>query len=464
MNVHRFRSLRRLALFVTLCLAALAAIGTTAASGYLYWSDPTTGTITRDTISGAAQPQPFIKGIGQPYGLAVAGGHIYWANFGGSVGRANLDGSDVEAAWITGGQEPISVAVDAGHVYWANRGASTIGRANLAGGEVEQDWITDASYPLGLAVDSEHVYWVDDGPIARADKLTGEDVEPTFIPETFGAFGVAVGAEHIYWTNALYHQIARAKIDGTEPEQGIQQGFVEGASIGKELAIDSGHIYWANAGTASISRANIITGTEVEGSFRSASSFPWGVAIGKAPSAATLSASTQAPVLGSALTLSASVKGVQPTGPVTFSADGATLGTVPLSGTSASLATSSLGLGHHTITASYGGDEGNEPSQSAPLPVSVVEPAPDVALRYSPNTPHRPNPKGGPRWTFRFSSALPGASFECSLDGGAFKRCSSPKVYRNLNKGKHVFRVRARSAEGLYSAVKKVKFTARTPR
>lgn len=44
---------------------------------------------------------------------------------------------------------------------------------------------------------------------------------------------------------------------------------------------------------------------------------------------------------------------------------------------------------------------------------------------------------------FKFSADAAGATFECKLDKGAYKPCSSPKSYRKLKPGKHRFRVRA---------------------
>jgi hypothetical protein len=45
--------------------------------------------------------------------------------------------------------------------------------------------------------------------------------------------------------------------------------------------------------------------------------------------------------------------------------------------------------------------------------------------------------------TFRFRSIPAGADFECKLDSGAWKDCSSPQRYNGLGKGRHTFRVRA---------------------
>jgi hypothetical protein len=49
---------------------------------------------------------------------------------------------------------------------------------------------------------------------------------------------------------------------------------------------------------------------------------------------------------------------------------------------------------------------------------------------------------------FKFKSSEPNSTFECKLDGKAFKSCSSPKIVRNLDVEKHKFKVRAKDAAG----------------
>jgi hypothetical protein len=50
--------------------------------------------------------------------------------------------------------------------------------------------------------------------------------------------------------------------------------------------------------------------------------------------------------------------------------------------------------------------------------------------------------------TFEFSSTEPGSTFECSLDGAAFKPCTSPDKVNVKKTGKHNFLVRAIDAAG----------------
>jgi CSLREA domain-containing protein len=61
---------------------------------------------------------------------------------------------------------------------------------------------------------------------------------------------------------------------------------------------------------------------------------------------------------------------------------------------------------------------------------------------------------------FRFSSSVAGSTFQCKLDGRAFKACHSPKLYTGLKPGKHLFKVRALNSAGQADPTPaKLKFT-----
>ncbi len=60
---------------------------------------------------------------------------------------------------------------------------------------------------------------------------------------------------------------------------------------------------------------------------------------------------------------------------------------------------------------------------------------------------------------FKFKSNEGGSKFQCKLDKGKFKKCKSPKTYKKLKPGKHVFKVRATDKAGNVGKPAKRKFT-----
>ncbi len=84
----------------------------------------------------------------------------------------------------------------------------------------------------------------------------------------------------------------------------------------------------------------------------------------------TLAAASPSSLVGDAVTLTATLllPGPTPaTGTVTFSDGATTLGSAPLTGTTATLDVSSLALGGHDLVATYSGDTNYDPAASAPL-------------------------------------------------------------------------------------------------
>src|SRR4051812_25636900 len=89
----------------------------------------------------------------------------------------------------------------------------------------------------------------------------------------------------------------------------------------------------------------------------------------------------------------------------------------------------------------------------SPVPTPTVTPGPTPAPAVDVRPPRtslraaRIN-QAKRKATFRFASGEPGSKFLCKLDSKKFTPCTSPKTYKKLEPGRHVFRVRARDRAG----------------
>ncbi len=81
----------------------------------------------------------------------------------------------------------------------------------------------------------------------------------------------------------------------------------------------------------------------------------------------------------------------------------------------------------------------------------VKSPCPGGPDRIAPQTKIVKGPKGKVAKAtvkFKFSSSEKGSTFRCKLDRKPYRVCKSPKKYKNLKPGKHVFKVRAVDSAG----------------
>lgn len=69
------------------------------------------------------------------------------------------------------------------------------------------------------------------------------------------------------------------------------------------------------------------------------------------------------------------------------------------------------------------------------LPQTTIESGPAAAVRTG-------------KVTFAFRSNEPGSTFDCRIDDGDYRSCTSPYTTGSLNQGDHVFRVRATDPSG----------------
>jgi RNA polymerase sigma factor (sigma-70 family) len=101
-----------------------------------------------------------------------------------------------------------------------------------------------------------------------------------------------------------------------------------------------------------------------------------------------------------------------------------------------------LALGEHTFKARAKDEEDNLDRTPAKRSWIVVDTTPPETTISS----HPGISSTDPSPTFKFRSSESDSRFECRLDVGAWRSCSSPKTYTGLSLGQHVFRVRARDA------------------
>jgi uncharacterized repeat protein (TIGR01451 family) len=157
--------------------------------------------------------------------------------------------------------------------------------------------------------------------------------------------------------------------------------FYDGATKLQAVAVGSGGVATLILSTRAAGKHSLTASfSDPAGNFTSTSSHAAAsLTIGKASTTTTLTATTNTPVFGQAVTFTATVAALSPsvatpTGSVTFKDGSTVLATVALSGGSASFTTKHLALGGHAITAYYNGTSNFGTSHSSPADPVTVSP------------------------------------------------------------------------------------------
>lgn len=209
-----------------------------------YWSGPdgiwtsSTGT-NRDNFRAVVTRAA--TGFRAVEAFVVVGNYVYFTRWGGanggvtSIARARVDGTDQEVNlnFITGGfQWARGLAAQDGLLYIADESGGKIWRAPLSGGAATELVSSAGNSPTTVAVDGRFVYWTPRfrNTIARA-RIDGSNPQLDFIPLATAAaqpWGVDVDGTHVYWTMYAAGGIGRANIDGTN----VNEAWVPTASLG----------------------------------------------------------------------------------------------------------------------------------------------------------------------------------------------------------------------------------------
>jgi virginiamycin B lyase len=350
---------------------------------------------------------------------ARADAYVYWGDVqAGTIGRAANDGSAVQPVFITGAGHPSDVAVDSAHVYWADEAGRRIGRANLDGTGIEPDFIATGDEITGVAVNATHVYWsamlagrigrvaLDGSTGFKADLLTGIS----------GPSGVALDSGHLYWSTAGEQHVGRAGLNGSNPE--YEFVTIPGLGVYRGVAVSTTSLFFAETGLfgngTQIGRANVTTGTGVDASFIGNANGPCGMALlGSRIYWANLGANT----IGRANTDSSGVD----------------QSLISVGGIGSLCGVAVDALEPPPPPPSQTGGPGGAADTTAPRTTITAGPGRRLAAGVA---------------TFRFRSSEPGSTFLCRMDRRKAGRCRSPKRYRRLKRGRHLFRVWATDAAG----------------
>lgn len=272
-----------------------------------------------------------------------------------------------------------STGVPTGTVTFMD-GATSLGTVALAGGQ--------ATLPVStLAVGTHSMTAVYSGDSAFAPSTSAPPLSQVVgvAPTTTGA--VSSGSPSVYGFPVTF----TATVQGSAGS-GIPTGSVTFTDGGTTL----GTVSLEADGTAAYTTSSLSTGTHSvvatyggDASRGPSASSAVAQVVSMASETVTLGASSASSTYGQSVTFTATVTppgAGTPTGDVTFQ-DGATvLSTVTMSGGQASLVIASLGVGPHSLTATYSGDANFQPAVTAtPLSHPVGQATPTVTLVTSRN-------------------------------------------------------------------------------
>ena len=231
----------------------------------LYWSSGVGGPLFGQTISAlplaAISSSPpvsattLVSGQKDPVGVAVAGGHIYWADLvAGTISVGSLVRDPVtNGVTVTdvgflfqGLGGPLGVAVDGSNIYWTTVGSESstsgiIWRASLPSATQSSPGspvalVTGQNNPSGLVVDGTTLYWANDGVNPGEGSINSFPLDGgatalriTVVDNLTAPYGIAVNSGNIYWTGfddaASQSTINKASLNGEQVTSLYSSGF-----------------------------------------------------------------------------------------------------------------------------------------------------------------------------------------------------------------------------------------------
>ena len=249
-------------------------------------------------------------------------------------------------------------------------GATLLGTITLSGGEAQL-----AIDSLTAGAHSIHAVYSGNGANTGA---TTDDVEVSV--RTTSAASVTVDDDNPVVGDEITFT---ATVTGNNPTGTVE--FFDGITSLGTATLDDG--------TASISTSNLTAGAhsvtvQYGGDSLNTSdvSDPVSVMV-RTEATVAVSSSDDSPLVGDAVTVTATVIGNAPTGTVEFFDGGTSLGTAPVASGTAELVVPSFAAGTHSITAVYRGDAANVGATSGAVRITGEKTAASATVTFSPAEP-----------------------------------------------------------------------------
>jgi streptogramin lyase len=377
--------------------------------GNLWFTEQIGGNGAIGRISPTGQVTQFQTGISpgsQPVEITVGpDANLWFTEESGAIGRITPDGTVTEfRAGLTSDGDPHGITAGPDANLWFTELGGAIGRITPAGAITEfRAGLPGNSAPRDITSGPDGNLWFTDidgsiGRITPAGVITEFPTGLLFNGEHGGITAGPVSDGNL-WFTAQFGQIGRITTAG------VVTAFSTGITPGSRLAAitlgPDGNLWFTEgigdrvgqitpAGTISEFSTGITPGSAPDGIAAGPGGSLWFTElsahqIGRvalppaAPAATTTTLSTSLPSAVSGQTevltaLVASPAGT-PSGTVTFFDGGMLLGSAPLDASGEATLPVSLGVGQHSLTASYPGDAAFAPSTSSPAVPETVNPA-----------------------------------------------------------------------------------------
>ncbi|MEM6294350.1 MAG: DUF5050 domain-containing protein [Myxococcota bacterium] len=225
-------------------------LGLEVESGTVFWTNLVPGEVNAHSVDPGGPPTPIATGLEFPETVVADGSKVYWAELTGNrVGRANYDGSDPQLEWIANNTvaNVRQLVNGSSHLYLMrfDDGPHWVDKVTPSGTGAQ---VVASGSAWGGFLDNETLYWADyvAGEVRRADMGDG----PPFVFETVVADAPLVYAVHVHvHDNVLYWTTDGTGNDGTVNAIPLDGGptiqFTNTARFPEDIVVDDDYVYWA---------------------------------------------------------------------------------------------------------------------------------------------------------------------------------------------------------------------------